>query len=229
MKAMILAAGKGERMLPLTQNLPKPLLHVGDKTLIEHHLMALAAAGFSEVVINVAYLADKITDFLGGGEKYGLRIDYSCEPEPLETAGAIDYAEHLLGHEPFVLLNADTFCDFPLADLLEYRLPEATLAHLILVENPAHNPGGDYNLSATGRLLNKTFANETGPFTFSGLSVIHPQLIRQYPHKEIKYPLRDVFNYGIRENLVSAELYRGQWCDVGTPQRLAELNASLKT
>jgi len=234
MKAMILAAGRGERMLPLTQDKPKPLLMLGDKTLIEYHLIKLAQAGFREVVINISYLADMLRDYLGSGENYGLKIEYSREVEPLETAGALKQAQELLGDKPFLLINADAYTDLSFDDVGAHQLEGDILAHLVLVANPAHNISGDYSLSDEGKLQKKeTISGNTKiigrsqSYTFSGISLIHPELIRLFPFEKSTLPLRDVFSWAIDNARISGQVYTGEWWDVGTPERLLQLEEKL--
>ncbi|MEO0442496.1 MAG: N-acetylmuramate alpha-1-phosphate uridylyltransferase MurU [Pseudomonadota bacterium] len=218
---MILAAGRGERMRPLTQHTPKPLLKVGGKALIEYHLENLAAAGFKEVVINIAYLGEQIRDAVGDGKAWELAIEYSVEPEPLETAGAILHAMPLLGEQPFVLVNGDIWTDYPLATLTEKKL-YSQLGYLVLVDNPPHHSEGDFSM-ANGCLQGKNQHN----FTYSGISLLHPSLITQYPKKRQRFPLGEVFRASLNQQCLGAELYRGQWWDIGTTDRLYYLNEKL--
>lgn len=224
-KAMILAAGLGQRMRPLTDLLPKPMLPAGGKPLLQYHLEALAHIGVREVVINLAYLGDKIRNFVGTGERFGLVVTYSEEPEPLETAGALLQALPLLGDQPFILINGDVWTDYPLANLANYALPDDDDAHLILVPNPEFHPTGDFSPNHNGRLENNP---NLVKFTFGGLSLIHPRLISQYPQQRNKFPLGEVLRFGIAQNKISAEVYRGNWNDVGTPERLAQLDSQLR-
>jgi len=224
-KAMILAAGLGQRMRPLTDTLPKPMLSAGGKPLLQHHLEALAKAGIKEVVINLAYLGEKIQAFVGTGEQYGLNVLYSKEPEPLETAGALLNALHLLGDDPFILINGDVWTDYSLTNLSQYSLSASEDAHLILVPNPDFHPHGDFSPNQLGVLENNPHLDK---FTFAGVSLIHPRLIKYYPHRRIKFPLGEVLKYGINEKRISAEVYKGRWSDVGTPERLALLNTQLE-
>jgi N-acetyl-alpha-D-muramate 1-phosphate uridylyltransferase len=223
-KAMILAAGLGQRMRPLTDSLPKPMLSAGGKPLLQYHLEALAKIGVSHVIINLAYLGDKIRTFVGTGERFGLNVSFSEEPEPLETAGALLHALPLLGDEPFIVLNGDVWTDYPLATLSDYSLQDDEDAHLVLVANPEFHPAGDFSPNHLGRL-------ETNPdlpkFTFAGVSLIHPRLIASYPQQRNKFPLGEVLRYGLTQNRISAEIYTGNWSDVGTPERLALLDAQL--
>lgn len=222
---MILAAGKGERMRPLTNDCPKPLLTVHDRTLIEHAMDRVKAANIRDIVINVSYLGKKIEDHLGDGSRYGMRIRYSPEPgEPLETGGGIAKALPLLtdaGDEPFLLVNADVWCELPLVSLSRALLP-GTLAHLVLVPNPPHNLKGDFSLDAKGS-VQMLAAGKTG-YTYSGISVIHPQLFRRYAPAKTRFPLRDLLVQAIANDEVTGEIYNGVWVDVGTPERLVELN-----
>ena len=226
MKAMILAAGKGTRMRPLTNNTPKPLLPVGGQPLIFHHLEKLAHAGFKEIVINVSYLGEQIIETLGGGQRWGLTLDYSNETKPLETAGGILHAQNLLGNKPFALINGDVWSDYPLNQLRDLTLTNNALAHLILVKNPEHNPSGDFAITPLGKLTHKHSTSSHGSknYTFSGISLIDPKLIQDYPQKREAFPLGEVFRAGIDKQQLSAELYDGEWVDVGTVERLNQLN-----
>jgi len=236
MKAMILAAGFGKRLRPLTEHTPKPLLEVRGKPLIVHHLEALALAGINEVVINTAWLGEKLEAYLGDGGQYGLSIAWSRETEPLETGGGICQALPLLGTEPFLLVNGDVWTDYPFEQLLAKPLEKACLAHLVLVPNPEHNLSGDYCFanrqdSDEGEVVSGVLA---GPlpveqlegrqtYTFSGLSLLRPQLFGGSSRGRA-FPLRDVFAPAFSAGRISAELYCGEWCDVGTVQRLDALN-----
>lgn len=225
MKAMILAAGLGKRMRPLTDSLPKPLLPVADKPLIQYHVENLARAGVRDIVVNLAYRGAQIREFLGDGSRWGVHIAYSAEPEPLETAGAILQAQALLGEEPFLLLNGDVWCDMALAPLLQHRLAQDCLGHLLLVPNPAHHPTGDFALQ-DGCLQLRT---ATAPgWTFSGISVLRPQLVTAYPERRRAFPLVECFRYAIARGQLSGEIYQGRWWDIGTPERLAELDRMLR-
>ncbi|MDO5069846.1 N-acetylmuramate alpha-1-phosphate uridylyltransferase MurU [Neisseria zoodegmatis] len=226
MKAMILAAGRGERMRPLTDSCPKPLLKVGGEPLIGWHLRRLHAAGIREIVINHAWLGSQIEDTLGTGEAYGVRIAYSPEGETgLETAGGIATALPLLGDEPFLVVNGDvlTDIDFQTAfGVAEALLQQQKLAHLWLVPNPAHNPNGDFVLQNNGAVLSAS--PEGTALTFSGMGVYHPDLFRNTPPRQaakLAPLLRDAMNQG----LVSGEQHQGLWLDVGTVERLAEADA----
>jgi MurNAc alpha-1-phosphate uridylyltransferase len=214
MKAMILAAGKGERMRPLTLHTPKPLIKAGGIPLIEHHLRALAGAGFTEVVINHAWLGQQIEDYLRDGSRFGLHIRYSPEGEPLETGGGIFRALPLLGSDPFLLVNGDIWTDYPFARI---RRPLAGLAHLVLVDNPQHNPEGDFCLR-DGQI---EIARGGDPrLTYSGIALLHPQLFADCTAGAFK--LAPLLHRAISAGKVSAEHYAGHWIDVGTHDRLAQ-------
>ncbi len=215
MKAMILAAGRGERMRPLTDHTPKPLLSVGGKPLIVHHIERLAAAGLRELVINHAHLGGQIVDALGDGSRFGVSIHYSAEAEALETGGGIFQALPLLGDEPFMVVNGDIWCDFDPAAL---GLAEGDLASLLLVENPEHNPDGDFGLE-NGRVSNAR------RYTFSGIGIYSPKLFAAC--QAGRFPLAPLLREAIEAGRVGGLLHRGEWLDVGTPQRLAELDRRL--
>jgi len=221
MKAMLLAAGRGERLRPLTERLPKPLVEVGGKPLIGWHLERLAAAGVSEVVVNVSHLADAIVERLGDGRRFGLAIRYSREAEPLETAGGIAKALALLGREAFLLVNGDIYCEVAFAALANVDLG-GRLAHLVLVPNPPHRAQGDFALDAAGLVGN---AGEPR-YTYAGVAVVSPQLVSGLRPGE-KAPLAPLLREAAERRLISGELYRGLWQDVGTPERLSELESTL--
>ncbi len=211
---MILAAGRGERLRPLTDTIPKPLLAVGAHALIEHHLLALKTAGILEVVINLSYLGEKIRAHLGDGSRYGLQLNYSDEGTvALETGGGIRHALATLGPQPFLVINGDICTDFDYAKLKD-RLRPNDLAHLVLVDNPDHHPHGDF-ARVNGRALNAGLQLET----FSGIGVYRVELFAGLPTG--KYPLAPILRDAMRHSRVSAEHFRGTWIDVGTPERLA--------
>lgn len=218
MKAMIMAAGRGERLRPLTDDIPKPLLNVGGKALIEHTLIHLRDAGFHDIVINHAHLGYKIVDFLGDGSRYGVTIQYSAEPEgALETGGGIRQAIDLLDHEPFLVINGDIWTDFPLQTLPTQL---SGLAHLVLVDNPPHHSKGDFYLQDT--MVN---LDQGKKLTFSGIGVYSPALFNHLERG--KYPLAPILRDAIVKNLVSGEFFNGKWIDVGTLERLNALEATL--
>jgi len=223
MKAMILAAGLGTRMRPLTDHCPKPLLDVAGKPLIVRHIERLAAAGFRELVINTAHLGQMIEEALGDGATWGVHIQYSREPQPLETAGGILKALPLLGDAPFLVINGDIWTDFPLATL-QQGLPADVLAHLVLVDNPDHHPQGDFAL-CNGRVQPRSAAQG---LTFSGLSVLSPALFAAWLTRAGEaFPLREVLLPAMQRGAVCGEHYKGYWLDVGTPQRLEQLAQAL--
>jgi len=214
MKAMILAAGRGERMRPLTDRVPKPLLPVADKPLIVHHLEALSRAGFTEAVVNLSWLGEQIRELLGDGRDFGLEIRYSEEPEALETAGGIRQALPLLG-ERFIVVNADIFTDYDFASLQNAD----SLAHLVLVPNPAHNDDGDFALAGS-RVRN---AGESR-YTFSGIAQYRREFFADL--QAGKQALAPLLRAAADRDQVSGELFEGGWSDVGTPQRLSSLDAA---
>ena len=214
--AMILAAGRGERMRPLTDHTPKPLLPVAGRPLIEHHIVALAEAGFRRIVINVAWLGQQIVDTLGCGKRFGVELKYSPEEPALETAGGIRRALPLLGGAPFVVVNGDIWADFPLATLR----PPTGLAHLVLVDNPPHHEQGDFSLDG-GRVID----GGSGRLTFSGIGVYRPELFAHLP--DGVRPLAPLLRESIASGQVSGEHHRGSWIDVGTPARLEQLEKML--
>lgn len=227
MKAMILAAGLGQRMRPLTDHFPKPLLPVAGKPLIQFHLEALAQAGVRDVVINLAYLGDKIRNFVGSGRKFGLRVEYSPETELLETGGGVLRALPLLGPEPFLLVNADVWSDFDFTALVKRSLNQAEQGHLIVVPNPDFHPYGDFLMDAEGYLTSEhPQASELG-YTFAGISVLRPELISNYCERRQKFPLVEALRAAIAQHRVTAEVYEGRWSDVGTPGRLQSLDRLL--
>ena len=220
MKAMILAAGRGERMRALTDHTPKPLLKVGGKALIVWHLENLATAGFKEVVINHAHLGSQIEAALGDGSQWGLQISYSPEEKALETAGGIAYALPLLtqnGSEnaPFLVVNGDTFTDI---DFAKVKLAPNILAHLMLVDNPPQHSKGDFSID------NGLLTNQGAPMrTFSGVGVYHPNLFSSIKRGDAA-KLAPLLRQAIAENKASAQYYQGVWHDIGTPERLQALN-----
>lgn len=221
---MILAAGRGERMRPLTDHIPKPLIQAAGRPLITYLIERLAHAGFTDLVVNVSHFADLVERGLGDGSRFGARITYSREDQALETGGGIAYALPLLGGGPFVVVNSDIYCDFDFARLASAATALAKsggLAHLVLVDNPAHHPAGDFFLSG-GKVSGE------GPrrLTFSGIGLYAPELFAGVPRGS-KCPLVALLNPAMARGAVSGEHHRGLWMDVGTPQRLAELERVL--
>jgi MurNAc alpha-1-phosphate uridylyltransferase len=221
MRAMILAAGRGERMRPLTDHTPKPLLRAGPKRLIEYHVEALVAAGIHDIVINVAWLGAAIRTTLGDGARFGARIIYSDEGDgPLETAGGIVKALPLLGSEPFVVLSADIWSVFPLSGLLE-RLRPDDLGHLVLVPNPDYHPKGDFGLEAE-----RVRRDAVEKLTYGNIGILHPELFAGCASGPLKLaPL--LFAAAERDRL-SGELFKGAWHNVGTPRELVALDEELR-
>lgn len=221
MKAMILAAGLGNRMLPLTATCPKPLLRAGGRSLIEWQIQRLQQAGIVDIVINHHHLGEQIELALGDGSELGVRIRYSPEPERLETAGGIIRALPMLGDDSFIIVNGDVWTDFDFASLRPLD-PDKALAHLVMVPNTAHHPEGDYFLDNTGRV------RETGAprLTYSGISVLHRTMFAGYPDQY--QPLAPLLVSAMRANLVSGERHDGDWQDIGTPEKLQALDAQLQ-
>lgn len=226
---MILAAGRGERLRPLTDSIPKPLVQVGKYRLIEYHLFALARARVKRVVINVSYLGAQITAFLGDGGRYGIQISYSVEPKiPLGTAAGIQQALPLLDADKFIVVNADIWCDFAFESL---QLSARSKLHLVLVDNPAHNPAGDFSLSVDSAAncragVTATLFARNDPainklhksYTFAGIGVYHAAIFETLP--TARYPLAPVIRHSIASGLASAQLFNGKWIDIGTLERL---------
>jgi len=224
MKAMILAAGEGRRMRPLTSVTPKPLLEVAGKPLIEHHIVRLGAAGFTEIVVNVSHLGHQLVDFLGDGSQWQVGISISSEQTPLETAGGIIQALPLLGDAPFLLVNGDVFTDYPFAQLRE-TAPTERGAHIVLVPNPEHHPLGDFALHE-GRVGHRSStqpaAGDPVVATYSGIGVYEPTMFQDCASG--LHPLKPLLDEAIAQASLSGELYQGVWEDVGTPVRLTALN-----
>jgi MurNAc alpha-1-phosphate uridylyltransferase len=223
MKAMLLAAGRGERLRPLTDRVPKALVEAGGKPLIARHLERLAAAGCREAVVNVSHLGERIVERLGDGAAFGLRIAYSREAEPLETAGGIAKALPLLSGEPFLLVNADVYCECDFAALLRHDL-RAALAHLVLVPNPAHRPKGDFTLD--GAIVRGGQDSGEPRYTYAGVAVVSPRLVESV-RSGARAPLAPLLYAAADRGLLTGELYRGRWQDVGTRERLDELESWL--
>ncbi|MDP5208792.1 nucleotidyltransferase family protein [Microbulbifer sp. 2205BS26-8] len=220
--AMVLAAGFGRRMRPLTDQIPKPLLSVAGKPLIEHALERLRGIGVRLVVINLGYLGQKIRDYLGGGERWGLDIRYSVEHEeqPLGTAGGILKAMPLLGDAPFLVVNGDVWCDFDLSQWVARPLSKHCPGRLLMVPNPPHNPEGDFGIERG--LLS---GGSRPRYTFAGISWLRPEMLTDYAKLRDCFGLGEVFT--LNEGRLQAELYTGDWCDVGTPERLEQLHRRL--
>ena len=221
MQAMILAAGLGKRMQPLTDELPKPLLKVGEKTLIEHQIERLIAGGVTGIVINHFYLGGMIEKLLGNGSRYGIDISYSKEAIRLETAGGIIKALPKLKDDCFIVVNADIWTDFDFSSLQPVDGIDC-VSHLVLVENVDHNPLGDFYIDDAGR-VHEDQSTRDQRFTFSGISVLHKNLFRGYPIQPRS--LVPLLQDAMAEDLVSGEIYEGLWMDIGTPERLQEVNA----
>lgn len=224
--AMILAAGRGERMRPLTDHTPKPLLPVGGKPLILWHLEKLAKAGFERIVINHAHLGDHIEELLGDGSAFGVELRYSREGEALETAGGIATALPLIDAEIFPVINGDVFCDFDFRRFagIMMQMQNETLAHLLLVDNPPHHPQGDFVLQ-DGKAYDKSapFSLSSSPFTFSGIGIYRRELFANIEAWK-KAPLAPLLKAAMAQGKVTGEHYSGRWVDVGTVARLISLD-----
>ena len=223
--AMVLAAGRGERMRPLTDRTPKPLLRIGDKSLIEHHIVKLATAGFRRVVVNYAHLGKQIEAALGNGSRWDIEICFSAEREALETAGGIANALGLIAEDAFAVVNGDVYSDYDYAGLYTAtsRLENCAnrIAHLILVDNPDHHQAGDFALDS-----GVVQVGATDRLTFSGLAVYRSALFKSIRPGE-RRPLAPLLQEQIRASRVSGEHFRGRWGDIGTPERLATINSLL--
>ena len=239
MRAMILAAGRGERMRPLTDTCPKPLLPVGGRPLIAWHLDRLARAGIVDILINHAWLGEQIEATLGNGQAYGVRLRYSAESPALETAGGIARALPFFQGEPFLVVNGDVWCDWDpsQAHATVAAWPADRLAHLVLVDNPAHHPEGDFILQSDGLLATqpdpdggqaRSAAQPGQALTFAGIGLYRPALFAT-THPEQPAPLAPLLRQAMKTGAVSGERHAGRWIDVGTPERLAALDAELTT
>ena len=225
MKAMILAAGVGERMRPLTDQTPKPLLRVAGVPLIEYHIRALATAGYRDLVINVSHLAGQIVAYCGDGKRWGVNVCYSREAAPLETAGGIQRALPLLGDDPFLVINGDVWTDFGPARLLGYRFRPGERAHLVLVDNPPQHPLGDFCLEDAGKVVYRL--DEGVGYTYAGIGVYSAAFFSGM--QPGKLALRPLLDAAIAAGTLGAEHYRGEWADVGTPERLRELDRQVRS
>ena len=225
MKVMILAAGVGERMRPLTNDTPKPLLKVAGIPLIEHHIRRLAQAGFTELVINVSHLAQQIIDYCGDGSRWGVSIVYSPEEQPLETAGGIVNAFPLLGDAPFLVVNGDVWIDYPFAGLAQYQLRENEAAHLVMVGNPVQHPLGDFWLDADGWV--QFLSAAAAGFTYAGVAIYSKAFFAGM--QPGKMPLRPLLDAAIERGCLGAEYHQGWWEDVGTPERLQALDTAVRS
>ena len=225
MKAMILAAGVGERMRPLTDHTPKPLLQVAGVPLIEHHILRLAKAGFGELVVNVSHLGQQIVDYCGDGNRWGVSIRYSHEEEPLETAGGIHRALPLLGRQPFLVVNGDIWIDYDFAQLWDYRPAPDESAHLVMVRNPPQHPEGDFLLDPGGWVRERP-PDKTG-LTYAGVGVYASGFFRGMSPG--KLPLRPLLDNAIRLSQLTGEYHPGNWADVGTPERLQALDEAVSS
>jgi N-acetyl-alpha-D-muramate 1-phosphate uridylyltransferase len=223
MKTMILAAGRGERMRPLTDNTPKPLLPVAGVSLLERHIRRLAAAGCAELVINVSHLGEQVMDFCDDGSRWGVDIRYSPEREALETAGGIIAALPLLGDEPFLVVNGDIWTDFPFTRLLNSDLAPPERARLVMVDNPPQHPRGDFQLDESG-WLHPVPVGGRG-WTYAGLGIYTPAFFAGATPGRL--PLRPLLESAMEKNALGGEVFRGAWHDVGTPERLRALDESL--
>lgn len=224
MKAMILAAGRGERMRPLTDHTPKPLLAAGGKALIVWHIERLAAAGFHEIVINHAHLGEMLEAALGNGRQWGIHIDWSAEPPgALETAGGIARALPLLGDGAFLVVNGDIWCDW---DFTRARALSDRQAHLVMMDNPTHHAGGDFQLDETCTPAQLRIAEGGRTLTYCGIGVFSPQFFASVP-QGAAMKLRPLLDEAIPRGIVTGERHTGRWVDVGTPERLAALDREL--
>ncbi len=222
-QAMILAAGKGTRLRPLTLETPKPLVEVGSQALIVWHIKALKAAGITDITINASWLADKLMDTLGDGSDYGVNLHWSVEDEPLETAGGIFQALHSgkLQDAPFILVNSDIWTTYDFGQLQDYKLGSDQKAHLLLIDNPEHNNGGDFAIN--NGLASEQPIGDADKYTFSGISVISPHLVDGLAVGQ-PAPLAPLLKQAMLKFQVTAEVITDSWIDVGTPERLEQVN-----
>lgn len=214
-RAILLSAGRGERMRPLTDTIPKALIPIKDKALIIHQLEKLASIGIKDVVINISHLADKMRNTLGDGKKFNLNIHYSYEPEMLETGGGIFNALPLLGNEPFLVISSDIYTDYPYEKLVTLAKGFTSLAHLVLVPNPDYNTQGDFSLDSNGLISN------TPEHTYASISLCHPDLFKGCTPG--RFRLAPLFREAAERHLVTGELYPGHWYNVGTMEELKKI------
>jgi len=230
--AMLLAAGRGERMRPLTDSTAKPLLKVNDKRLIDYHLEKLASAGIQQVVINTCWQGDKIKSAIGDGSAFGLQIEYSSELTALETAGGIRKALDLLGNNPFLVVSADVWSDIDYSEIITIAgtvNSRSCMAHLLMVDNPPHHSDGDFSIDEANRLCLKKTKEGTRnlpSYTYSGIGLFHPALFQKLPIKPL--PLLNILVPAIEAESIFASVHRGQWFDVGTVDRLEALDTLLR-
>ncbi len=229
MRAMILAAGRGERMRPLTDSMPKPLLQAGGKALIVWHIERLVAAGITEIVINLSWLGEQIEQALGDGGRYGARIRYSLEPQPLETAGGIAQALPYFEEQPFLVVNGDVWCDWNPAEAKRVAagMDSSMLAWLMLVDNPVQHPRGDFQLHDSGLVTDISTPVAPATLTFSGIGVYRPALFHGVAPGQAA-PLAPLLRQAMAARKVAGCHYNGLWTDVGTPQRLTQLDTALR-
>ncbi len=229
MRAMILAAGRGERMRPLTDHVPKPLLQVASKPLIVWHIERLVAAGITEIVVNLCWLGEQIEQTLGDGARYGARISYSPEPQALETAGGIAQALPHFEGQPFLVINGDVWCDWNPADAAQRvaSLATDTLAWLMLVDNPAQHPEGDFQLLGSGLVSDAGTQDGAVTLTFSGIGIYRPALFHGIAEHQ-PAPLAPLLRKAMAAGKVIGGHYKGQWTDIGTPQRLMQLDTAMR-
>jgi len=220
MKAMILAAGRGERMRPLTDSRPKPLLDVDGRALIEWHIQALKEAGIKDILINTSWLGDQIPEYLGDGAYWGVNLTFSHEDKALETAGGIRKALDFFGEEPFIVVNGDIWTDFDYKELLKKPVK---LAHIVLVPNPEHNNDGDFTINDAGIVSDEGEQR----LTFSGIGVYDPKVFVGLPLNQ-PYPLAPLLKQMMFYESVTGEIFDGRWYDIGTPERLDELNQTFQ-
>lgn len=226
MRAMILAAGRGTRMRPLTDNCPKPLLKAGDHALIEHHIFNLVKAGIRDIIINHAWLGEQIVATLGDGSRYSAKFTYSKETEALETAGGINQVLDFFQNQPFLVINGDIWTDWQAnqAFTMAEKLGDNILANLVLVDNPPHNPGGDFRLLANGMV--KADNKDQQTYTFAGIGIYQPKLFANIK-TGAAMRLAPVLKQAMQNNQVMGLYHQGTWFDIGTPDRLESLNRIL--